>query len=47
MTIKHINKNYGGKSREEGKGTKRVKERRGMKKRKRFIFPERRNLHAH
>jgi len=39
MMIKHRNKNYGGKRREEGKGTRRVKERRGMKTRKRLFSP--------
>jgi hypothetical protein len=39
MTIKHRNKNYGGKTREEGKGTRRMKERRGMKTIKRLFSP--------
>jgi len=39
MTIKNRNKNYGGKRREEGKCTRRVKERRGMKTRKRLFSP--------
>jgi hypothetical protein len=43
MKIKHRNKKYVGKRRKGRKGTRRMNERRGIKKE--VIFPERPNLH--
>lgn len=45
-TIKHRNKNYGVKGREEGKGRRRVKERGGMKTKRGYFPRETKPTHA-